>query len=192
VATHDAAGHHPPLPVRRVRARVAARCLQGRRPSSEAVPDRAAVGAGGHRVPALDRRPGRRGARGVLEHRQHRRAGRGPPGPDRRSAPVRRRPGDRGRRALLAAHSPRTEVRHRRHRPDARACRDGPGAAAGHGGGPLQAGLQGLAGRASPGVARPAGGRRDGRVHRLQDRRRRRTARRRPCSRSVPRDPPRR
>ena len=49
VAAHDAAGHGPPLPVHRLRARVAAGHQQGRRAAGEAVPSWPAVGAGGHR-----------------------------------------------------------------------------------------------------------------------------------------------
>jgi transposase len=48
------------------------------------------------------------------------------------------------------------------------------GAAAGHGRGPLQAGVQNLAGRTTQGLARQGRGRCDGRVYRLQDRHRRR------------------
>ena len=50
VAADDAAGHGPPLPVHRVRARVAPRHQPGGRAAGEAVAPRAAVGAGGHRV----------------------------------------------------------------------------------------------------------------------------------------------
>ena len=42
------------------------------------------LGTGRDRLPAPDRRPRRRGPRGLLEHRQRRRPGRGQAGPDRR------------------------------------------------------------------------------------------------------------
>ena len=54
---------------------------------------------------------------------------------------------DRGRRARLAPHPPRRQVRHRDHRPHPGPRRHRPGAAAGHGRGPLQAGVQDLARR---------------------------------------------
>ena len=46
VATDDAAGHGPPLPLHRLRARVAAGHQPGGRAAGEAVAPRAAVGAG--------------------------------------------------------------------------------------------------------------------------------------------------
>ena len=87
VATDDAAGDGPPVPVHRLRARVAPGHQQGGGAAGEAVPSGAAVGAGGDRVPAPDRRPGRRGPRGRLEHRQRRGPRRGPARPDRRTRP---------------------------------------------------------------------------------------------------------
>ena len=54
---------------------------------------------------------------------------------------------DRRRRARLAPHPPRRQVRHRDHRPDRHPRRHRPGPAAGHGRGPLQAGVQDLARR---------------------------------------------
>ncbi len=192
LASHHVAGDDPSLPVRRVRARVAPRHQRRGRTTGEAVPPRAAVGAGRHRRPASDRRPGRRGSRRVVEHRQRRRPGRGPPGPDRRSAPLRRRAGHRRRRARLAAHPPRRQVRHRDHRPHPDPRRHRPGPAAGHGRGPLQAGVQDLARRPPPGLARRRRGRCDGRVHRLQDRHHRGAARRGRGDGPLPRRPPRR
>ena len=50
-----------------------------------------------------------------------------------------------------------------------------PGAVVGHGRGPLETGVQTVAGRPRQHLARPRRRRRDGRVHRLQDRRERRT-----------------
>ena len=126
---------------------------QGGRAAGEAVAARAAVGAGGHRGPAPDRRPGRRGARGR----------RGTP-PTTRSwprarrvliedpRPVRRRDRDRCRRARVAAHPPRRQVRHRDHRPHPDPRRHRPGPAAGHGRGPLETGVQDSG---SPNARRP-------------------------------------
>jgi hypothetical protein len=133
VAAHDVAGHGPPLPVRRVRARVAPGHQPGRSAAGEAVPPGPAVGSGGDRGRALDGCAGRRRAGGVVEHRQRRGPGRGPAGPDRRPGPVRRSASRRGRRARVAAHPTRRQVRHRHHRPhpDPRRHRAFP--AAGHG-----------------------------------------------------------
>ena len=57
---------------------------------------------------------------GRVGHRQRRGPGRGQAGADRRRRPVRRRAGDRGRRARLAPHPQGRQVRHRDHRPDRR------------------------------------------------------------------------
>ncbi|SPD85952.1 conserved protein of unknown function [Micropruina glycogenica] len=81
----------PPLPMHRLRARLAPGHRQDGRAAGEAVPSRAAVGAGGDRVPAPERRPRGRGPRRRLEHRQRSRPRRRPTGPDRRDRPVRRR-----------------------------------------------------------------------------------------------------
>ena len=59
--------------------------------AGQAHPRRAALGAGRDRLSAPDRRPGRRGPRGGVEHRQRRGPGRGQAGPYRRPGPVRRR-----------------------------------------------------------------------------------------------------
>lgn len=67
-----------------------------------------------------------------------------------------------------------------------------PFAAAGHGRRPLQAGVQGMARAASRGLAQGPGGRGDGRVHQLQDRRHRRAAGRGRGDGPLPRGPPRR
>ena len=127
---------------------------RGRRAAGEAVAPRAAVGAGSAGGPAPDRRPGRRGARRRVEHRQRRGPGRGQAGPDRRPSPLRRRHGHRRRRARLAPHPPRRQVRHRDHRPHPDPRRHRPSTAAGHGRGPLQAGVQDLARRPPRGLAR--------------------------------------
>ena len=103
VATDDPAGHGPPLPLRRLRTRVAAGHVSGRRTAGPAVPRRAAVGVDRPGLPAPDGRQNRRGARRFVEHRQRRRARRRPPGADRRPAPVRRCQGDRGRRTRACA-----------------------------------------------------------------------------------------
>ena len=71
-----------------------------------------------------------------------------------------------------------------------RPCWHRPGTVAGHGRGPLEAGLQDLARRATEGVARRGGGGRDGRVHRLQDRHHRGAPRRGRGDGSLPRRPP--
>ena len=160
------------------------------RAKGEALASRPAVGTGRHRVPAPHRRPGRRRPRGVVEHRQRRGPGRGQADADRRREPVRRGEGDRGRRARVAPHPPRGQVRHGDHRPHRHPRRHRPRSPAGHGRGPLQAGVQAVADRPPAGLARPSRGRRDGRLHRLQNRGCRRTARRRgrdgPLSRGAP------
>ena len=153
LAADDAAALDPPLPVRWLRACVARGHQPRRGAAGEADPHRAAVGAGRAGLPAPHRRASRRGPRGVVEHRQHRRARRGPARPARRPDPLRRRAGDRRRRARVAAHPPRRQVRHRRHRPDPGPGQDRPVAAAGHGRRPLQAGVQAwLASRPRPGA----------------------------------------
>ena len=108
-------------------------------------------------------------------------------------APVRRRRRDRRRRARLAAHPPRRQVRHRDHRPHPGARRD----RARHGcwtwsrAARKQVFKTWLAERPQALAGRDRG-RRDGRVHRVQDRRRRRAARRGHGDGPVPRRPPRR
>ncbi len=69
VAPDDVADHDPPLSLHRLWARVAPGHQPGRRAAREAVASRAAMGARRHRMSALDRRPGRRGPRRVVEHR---------------------------------------------------------------------------------------------------------------------------
>lgn len=55
MASHDPAGHGAPLPVCRVRARVASGHQQGCGAAGEAIPPRPALGVGRHRVSAPDR-----------------------------------------------------------------------------------------------------------------------------------------
>ena len=176
-AAHGVGGQPPPIPVHRVRSRVAPGHVAGRRAAGDAVATWPVVGAGRPGVPTPECRPRRRRSGGLVEHRQRRGPGRGPPGPDRRPAPLRRRAGHRRERARLAAHPAWRQVRHRDHRPDADPRRHRPGAASGHGRRPLQTGVQGLARRTGQVLARRYRGRRDGRVHRVQDRRRRRATR---------------
>ena len=91
-----------------------------------------------------------------------------------------------GRRTRVAPHQTRRHVRDRDHRPHRDPRRHRPSTAARHGPGPLQAGVQDLAEPAAEGLARRYRGRRDGRVHRLQDRYHRRTAERGPRDGPVP------
>ena len=84
-------GHGPPLPLRRVRARVAARHQPAAEPRAKLSRRGLRWALEGLVVPAPHRRPGRRGARRVVEHRQRRRPRRRPTRADRRPAPVRRR-----------------------------------------------------------------------------------------------------
>ena len=170
LAADDAAGHDPPLRVHRLRARVAPGLRPGGGAEGEAVEACAAVGVGGGRVLPPQHGPGRRWPRRVLGDREPGRPRRGPAGADQRPGPPRRRDRPGRGRARVAAHPPRRQVRHRDRRPHRRPRRDRPGPAARHGRGPLQAGVQGVARRPRPGVARPGRGRGDGRVHRVQDR----------------------
>src|SRR6476659_4676111 len=70
---------------------------------------------------------------GVVEHRQQRGACRRPAGTHRRSGPLRRCARDRRRRARVASHPPRRQVRHCHHRPDAGTRGLRPGTVARHG-----------------------------------------------------------
>ena len=141
--------------------------------------------------PAPDRRPGRRRPRGVVEHRQRRGPGRGPAGPDRRPGPVRRR--------RTSSASTSTCWRHTRRGDkyvtviiDLTPIRDGTGPARLLDmveGRSKQAFKTWLADRAA-GLARRGRGRRDGRVHRVQDRHHRGAARRGRGDGPLPRRPP--
>jgi len=70
VAPDDVADHDPPLSLHRLWACVTPGHQPARRAAHEAVASRAAMGAGRHRVSALDRRSGRRWPRRVVEHRE--------------------------------------------------------------------------------------------------------------------------
>ncbi len=96
-----------------------------------------------------------------------------PAGPDRRPAPLRRRDGDRGRRARVAPHPPRGQVRHGDHRPDpASVTAPAPPRLLDMVEGRSKKAFKDVAGRAPAGLARQGGSGGDGRVHRVQDRRR--------------------
>jgi hypothetical protein len=187
LAADDPACDGAPRPLHWRWARVAPRHQPCGRAAGEAVAPWPALGAGRDRGPASDRRPGRRRTGGRVEHRQRRRPCRGQAGPDRRPTPVRGRAGHRRRRARVASHPARRQVRHRDHRPHADSRRHRSSTAARHGRRPLQTSLQAVA-RDAPGVVAGRGGdRRDGRLHRVQDRHRRGTARRRRGDGSLPR-----
>ena len=77
----------------------------------------------------------------------------------------------------MAAHPPRRQGRDRDHRPDTGPREDGAGQAAGHGRRTLESGVHDLARRSTAGLAGRRRGRRDGRVQRVQEGRRRGAAR---------------
>ncbi|ALC07197.1 hypothetical protein CDES_14455 (plasmid) [Corynebacterium deserti GIMN1.010] len=69
VAPHHAAADRAPVPVHRVRARVASGHHRRGRATGQDLPRRAALGAGRHRGPAPVHGPRRRRTRRLLEHR---------------------------------------------------------------------------------------------------------------------------
>ena len=96
VAPHDIAGHPPSLPVHGVWSCVAPGHHARGRAAGEAVAAWPEVGAGGHRGPAPQRRPDRRGPGGVVEYRQRRGLGRRAAGTHRRPCPRAASPGVSG------------------------------------------------------------------------------------------------
>ena len=128
---------------------------------------------------------------GVVEHRQRRRPGRGPAGADRRPAPVRRRARSIGVDEHVWRHTRRGD-KYVTVIIDLTPIRDGTGPARLLDmveGRSKQAFKTWLAERAA-GLARRGRGRRDGRVHRVQDRHHRGAARRRRGDGPLPRRPP--
>ena len=92
----------------------------------------------------------------------------------------------------MAPHPLRRQICHRHLGLDAHPRPQWPLPALGHGPGPLQKGLQNLVGLPARHVARAHRDRRNGWIHRVQERRRRRTPRRKGSHEPLPRRTPRR